>query len=220
VSRWEIDRAHRETENAVNKTTTELIVVCVFIMAFFIVILFWLSRRLSLLIVKPVNDLRAVLLRIQQDDLTGSIPTNAESSDMRVLLDTFSQLLVALRFGTESYARGNQQQAFQLFNESLVLFTTIHNKRGIGSSLNNLAAVSLSQGDFSLAISQYQQSIELAKELLQETTDYHEIYRLRRTISDREGNLVCDRLYFIRTLYNFGHIALIMNYLRNAMHFM
>ena len=43
---------------------------------------------------------------------------------MKVLLDAFANLMVALRFGSDSYARGKKDRALAAFQEALQLYST------------------------------------------------------------------------------------------------
>ena len=108
---------------------------------------------------------------------------------MKVLLSAFSRLMVALRFGSDSYARGDNGRARAVFKEALELFTSIDSQRGIGASMNNLAAVELSDGNYRLAEELYVKSILNAEELI--TAEQNEVAKtkLQCIRSDRKGNL-------------------------------
>ena len=123
-----------------------LFAVCILVL---IVILLCHSRKMVNSIINPVNDLRTAFSFIHNDDLSGNVPTEASSRDLKVLLDAFSnlcniimtfyyciylsffsllyyyyllQLIVALRFGSESYAKGDPLKARSAFTEALKLF--------------------------------------------------------------------------------------------------
>ncbi len=131
------------------------------------------------------------------------------------------QLLVALRFGSESYGKGDPLKARSSFSDALNLFTMAGtkltsllllvdskvtcitgNKKGVGSSQNNLSAAELALGNDAEAEAHSKLAIRNAEGLLQELTtapvstavspdDRRDaINRARRVLSDRKGNLV------------------------------
>jgi tetratricopeptide (TPR) repeat protein len=119
--------------------------------------------------------------------------------------------LVALKFGNDSYARGNIQKAQEIYQEALSLFTATRNMRGKGASLNNLGSVALSRGQFQEAKKFFEQAITCGEEKLNELRQtlnqlngnddkinkkklQQEIQNLERVISDRKGNLVAYHL--------------------------
>jgi hypothetical protein len=53
---------------------------------------------------------------------------------MHQLLFSFSGMVVALRFGSNSYFAGDLNRTETVFKEALELFTTLEHKRGIGLS--------------------------------------------------------------------------------------
>ena len=146
-------------------------------------------RKLISCIVDPVNDLRDLCNLIKNEDLEKDIPTEATSLDMKMLLSAFSRLMVALRFGSDSYARGDNVRARVIFKEALELFTSIDSRRGIGASMNNLAAVELSDGNDRAAEELYVMSIQNADELISAEQNEATKTKLQRIRSDRKGNL-------------------------------
>jgi hypothetical protein len=132
VPHSEILQATTETEHKIDTTVNGMIIAFVFVIAFLLCLLPYLSYKLVMSIVGPLNDLHAVLDRVKSDDLQdGHVPSVATSLDMRLLLDAFAQFIVSLRFGSDSYARGNQQRAHSVFTDALELYTTTNNLRGM-----------------------------------------------------------------------------------------
>jgi tetratricopeptide (TPR) repeat protein len=105
--------------------------------------------------------------------------------------------MIALRFGSETYAMGHVGKAKAVFTDALNLFTISKNKRGIGACHNNLGAVEMSSGNFASALQHYQLAISNAEELLQENSDNE---KLRCTLSDRTGNMAILRLVLYYTI--------------------
>ena len=127
--------------------------------------------------------------------------------------------MVALRFGSESYAKGDPGRAKAAFAEALSLFfltgtsldlslrarrlcsdnslfcfaVPVGNKKGMGSSQNNLSAAELGLGNKSEAELYSNQAIQNAEELLRESANSgarsEYIDKARRVLSDRKGNL-------------------------------
>ena len=136
-------------------------------------------------------------------------------------------MTVALRFGSDSYAKGDLAKAKSAFTEALDLFTVIGllpnklcvnlflfltlnffpirrtvslgNKKGIGSSLNNLSVAELALENTAQAERCIILAIQNAEERLNElSTSYRdapyddlsdETKKLMRVLSDRRGNL-------------------------------
>jgi tetratricopeptide (TPR) repeat protein len=192
VPQSEILEASKKPSDSINKSVTDMIIGFVFAVFFFIVLLLFVVRFLIRSIVNPVNNLRNTLQAIRNEDFSKNILQTTEavlSSDMKVLLEAFSRLLIALRFGSNSYARGDQHQALSTFQDALELFTTINNSKGIGASLNNLAAVELSMGNLKNAEKHYLEAVSNVEELLSKATTENEKMKLQRLLSDRKGNL-------------------------------
>ena len=127
--------------------------------------------------------------------------------------------MVALRFGSESYAKGDPGRAKAAFVEALSLFfltgtsldlslrarrlcsddslfcfaVSVGNKKGMGSSQNNLSAAELGLGNKNEAELYSNQAIQNAQELVREAEDRGaqgvDIDKARRVLSDRKGNL-------------------------------
>jgi nitrogen fixation/metabolism regulation signal transduction histidine kinase len=100
-----------------------MIIAFVFAMFLFTVAIIRLSVILIQAIVNPINELIQVLTLVTKDDLSGNVPSQASSKDMKILLDAFVNLMVALRFGSDSYARGDVNRAKATFSDALQLYT-------------------------------------------------------------------------------------------------
>eukprot|EP01031_Cornospumella_fuschlensis_P028932 gene28932-34918_t len=192
VPNSDITEASDNTTEEIGQTITSMIVASAFCIVFFIAITTWLTRHMVHAVVAPVNELRSIFALVRQDDLSVEIPKKASSTDMRVLLDAFANFMVALRFGSDSYARGNHSRAKQVFTEALELFSTTNNQKGIGASLNNLAAVELALGNFQASQDLYKQAIENGERLVmkeEHVADSSRKDKLLNAVSDRRGNL-------------------------------
>jgi len=184
----EVDQASQKTDKSIKQAVTAMIIVFVISTAGFLVFFLFFVQKLIAFIVHPVADLRELCMLIKNDDLDVQIPTESTSLDMKVLLSAFSGLVIALRFGSDSYARGNNKRARAVFSDALQLFESIANQRGIGASMNNLAAVELCDGNYERAEDLYFKSIENAEEQLAAEKSDAMMIKLKRVISDRKGN--------------------------------
>mmetsp|Transcript_20198 Transcript_20198/g.28960 ORF Transcript_20198/g.28960 Transcript_20198/m.28960 type:complete len:1519 (+) Transcript_20198:482-5038(+) len=196
VPNSEVERVSTDTNKSINKSVVAMIIAFAFCIAIFLFILVFFSYWMIIQIVNPVNDLREVFALVRNDDLTGTIPTKASSKDMKLLLDAFSKLMVALRFGSESYSKGDNNRAQSAFQDALDLFTLTGNKKGIGASQNNLSVVMLSFNKHTEAenycISAIQNAEELLSELSSDSQNANQnvdVMKAKRVLSDRKGNL-------------------------------
>src|SRR3546814_1942674 len=85
---------------------------------------------------------------------------------MKLLLDAFSGLVIALRFGSDSYAHGDMVKAEAVFSDALRLFSATKNQRGLGIAHNNLGAVRMNQGMLAEAEQDYIAAVENAREMM------------------------------------------------------
>jgi tetratricopeptide (TPR) repeat protein len=208
----EVTEASDDTQASISFTVTGMIIAFVFAIVFFIVTFVYFTRALVHAIVKPLNDLRLLFHRVINEDYSVEIPSKASSYDLKVLLKALSNLLIALRFGSETFARGNPHLAETLFNDALKLFQSLSNEKGVGSCLNNLAMVELSKRNYPKAKEYMNQSVENGVEVMRKLVAKEEntvvpltisgkpkqtvesiqqdIKRLQKVLSDRQGNLV------------------------------
>lgn len=198
VPNSEVLRASESTSDAIDTATNTMIAVFVVCLCIFACALLYLVRVIIQSVVTPINDLRDILEKALHEDYDCELADSASSLDMKLLLEAFAQLLVSLRFGSDSYAHGDQHRAKQVFTDALHVFTATHNLRGIGKSLNNLAAVEMALGNFPVAVELYGKAIESIQTLLTKQREMdgevvtEEVQRLQHVLSDREGNLaVC-----------------------------
>ena len=92
VPNREVEKTAVDTTNAINSTIIEMEIAFAIAIFGFFVILMSFSWKMIGVIVNPVNDLRAVFALVRNDDLSGSIPSQATSRDMKILLDAFSKV--------------------------------------------------------------------------------------------------------------------------------
>jgi len=193
----DITAASRYVQNSIDLTVTSIIIAFAICMAFFVALLIYFIRILVREIVDPINELRQIASLLATGDLNSTIPQESSSLDMKILLDAFSKLIVAMRFGNDSFSRGNIEVARQVYSEAMDLFTNTGNIKGLGACHNNLGAVEAASGAFEKAENHYNTAIEYCKEAISKAESGDDSSRLQKTLSDRRGNLAI--LYLERT---------------------
>lgn len=165
VPRSEIIKASTDVEDQISDSNLGILISSCITLSVFICVILYVTNELVEGIVKPVNDLSNLCEQVVQGNLHGdSIPTQATSSDMRMLLTAFTNTMTALRFGSDSYAKGDLSAAKALFEEALLLYTTTGQVQGIGACHNNLGAVFMSLNNHNEAHLHYQKAIAIAEE--------------------------------------------------------
>ena len=94
VPNEEVEKTAVDTTRSINSTIVSMEIAFAFAIFGFFVILAIYSLRMVGVIVNPVNDLRAVFALVRNDDLSGSIPSQASSRDMKTLLDAVSKVVI------------------------------------------------------------------------------------------------------------------------------
>ena len=164
VPRSDILKSSTEVTDQIEESNTGIIIAASFTLFVFIGLIVWATCLLVRGITGPVHDLTTLCENIMEGNLHSSnIPKEATSSDMLQLLEAFTNMLTALRFGSDSYARGDIGVARALFEEALTLYTASHNEKGVGACHNNLGAVHMSTGEYSEAQRHYSLAISMAE---------------------------------------------------------
>ena len=94
VPNEEVEKTAADTKNAINSTIVSMEIAFACAIFGFFVFLMLFSWKMIGVIVNPVNGLRAVFALVRNDDLSGSIPSQASSRDMKTLLDAFSKVVI------------------------------------------------------------------------------------------------------------------------------
>jgi tetratricopeptide (TPR) repeat protein/uncharacterized protein YegL len=190
VSRNSILEASNSVQAAIKSSVITLIVVFAFGIFFVTVAALELTKKMIRAIVDPIQDLRYICTKLANNDYSCTIPTDPSSIDMRQLLDAFSHLLVALKFGSDTYARGDVNLAKDVFTDALNLFETTNNGKGMSACHNNLGVVETALKNYAAAEIHYIESINFITKYLKQGNHVSDDYdRAQRTLSDRKGNL-------------------------------
>jgi tetratricopeptide (TPR) repeat protein len=192
VPQDDIDKSSNEVNDSIDSTVIVMIAVFSISITILAAIFFFMIITLIRVIVSPLDELRQLCIMVSNDDLSGTVPSNPSSYDMKILLEAFSNLMVALRFGSDSYARGDQHRAYEVFSDALALFTKSSNVAGIGASENNLASAEMSLGDLESARKHFLSAIQHAEKMIADldvNKKPAERRKLERILSDRKGNI-------------------------------
>jgi methyl-accepting chemotaxis protein len=190
VSRDAILVASNAVQTAIKNSVITLIVLFAIGMFILAIAALELTIKMTRAIVDPIQDLRYICTKLANNDYSCTIPTNPSSSDMKQLLDAFSHLLVALKFGSDTYARGDVNLAKDVFSDALTLFETTENGKGMSACHNNLGVVETALKNYAAAEMHYIESINFVTKFLRQGNHISDDFeRAQRTLSDRKGNL-------------------------------
>ena len=183
------------TSTTVNKNidrAVETMVIILTIVGFILVlIIIFVSKKVVDRVLSPLEMLRELCRAIMRDELAFNIPFEASSKDMKVLLESFSGLLISIRFSRISPddIRDYPETCKEIFQEALEIFDNTGNKWGVGVCLNNLGSAYLSNSDLPRASDCFNRSIIIADELLRAARQEDERRNLYKILSDRKYNL-------------------------------
>jgi tetratricopeptide (TPR) repeat protein len=196
----EILQPSRDVDDTIDSTVAVIIAVSVIIFCIFLVFIVYCIVLLIRAIQSPINHLIGLCQKIISNDLTMAMITEEiQCRDMKILLDTFRNIVIVLRFGNEAYISGDIRKALVVYSEALRLYESISNEKGISSCHNNLGGIYLTMKDFPNSEQHYLKSISLATEQLEKLTQLVEkspsdelkgqLASTAQTLSDRQANL-------------------------------
>ena len=121
-------------------------------LAHFVVQPIVMLRRVIELIIKDLNREHAIVEKTTQrgtkpqkrfalhvNDLIE--PKDEGCVEIKMMKESFEHMLMALRFGDNSMATNDLDNAYQIYDEARVMFLALHNERGSGIATFNLAVV-------------------------------------------------------------------------------
>lgn len=185
----DISEASRLVQNEISKNIEYILYIFIYTLAAFAVLVIIFELTVVRAIIRPLNDLRRICQKVASGDNDVEVPKDPSSLDMKILLDAFTDMLVAIRYGGDSFSRGHLDIAQKVFQEYLRIYTVLGNKRGIGVSQNNLGALSLSRGDYSTAESYFRHAVANARSMIETVTSWELAGKFHCVLSDRLGNL-------------------------------
>jgi len=187
VAQEDVESAATEAGDLIRRGINGMIVAIVIVLLIIMGIVFYLTNQISNLVTEPVLKLTEVCESIHKGDLDVQFQNdeNATCSDVLNLGQAFKAMLTSIRFGSEAYYSGDVGKAQSCFEEALLLFQKVDNKRGIGISQNNLGSVYAQKQDFAAAHKAYINSIELAQ---MEVAQSQDKVKAQKVLSSRMGN--------------------------------
>ena len=190
----DIREASNDVQHSISDAVNQMIAIFIACIVVFVVSLIFFIWLMIKSIVAPINQLTKICNQIRPNVMSNiEVPTVAFSLDMKILLSAFANLIVALKFSSEELARGGspmERDAIRVFERALQVYTLLGNQKGIGACLNNLGNLELMQWNFVKAKDYFMRAVQNAGEMLQPIIERKgDESRVRRTLSDRNGNL-------------------------------
>jgi tetratricopeptide (TPR) repeat protein len=108
---------------------------------------------------------------------------------MKEIFGHMSQLILALRYGNQSYYRGDFNRAMDNYMGVYEMMEAVDNKRGLGVCLNNIANLYLNQKDFQKAENYYGKAIQNVSNLIEQESDTGKQNKLKLIRANRKMNL-------------------------------
>lgn len=165
-------------------------IVMSFVLFGIIVINSLIINKVSSTYTKSVNQLYNDVKNINEANLdieTGNrAPVSAEFTSIN---KNFGNLLVAVKFGNESYYSGNLVKALESYNQAEKLMQTFKIIRGLSICYNNKANVLKQLQRFGEAEQLYYNSIKIVEDLLSTQKEKSKIMAYNTMISYRKMNL-------------------------------
>ena len=133
------DNAQERMVSLVRGSMGGSITICVLILLLLFLFTWYLNHRFA----KPLLKLLKLVRSWGDRDFAGKIDVDdsrqASSWELSVLMSNFKKLLIAMRFGNEEWAKGNQTKVMMNNFGALTLVESTGNTRGMGVVLNKCA---------------------------------------------------------------------------------
>jgi tetratricopeptide (TPR) repeat protein/uncharacterized protein YegL len=138
VPESDITKSADTLEEDANTAITILIVVVVLVLCFIIVVGTWFAMRTSRKITEPVEVFNRILNDIAENEYVLAQEQQAhEYGDIINLQHKINNLFLAVKFSTESYFKGDYNEAIECLQEVEEMFRVIDQKRALGVVYNN-----------------------------------------------------------------------------------
>ena len=162
ISEEEINALVKDTEDKMNETTDTSVMIIIAMVAITIICVIVASIFLAKRITRPITQLTILTDQITQGNLRMNI-TEEYTDEMRILAQSFQNLLITLRLGNVAYYEGDTKRAFENYKSALSLFSATDNKKGQSMSLNNLGNIYRTWRDYRNALRHYDKAASLDK---------------------------------------------------------
>ena len=171
----DITKSADALEEEANTAITFLIVIVVLVLCFIIVVGTWFAMRTSRKITQPVEVFNKILNDVaEQNEGNISLETqDHEYDDINSLHHKINNLFLAVKFSTESYFKGNYNEAITCLQEVEDMFRVIDQKRALGVVYNNKGNIlrrAEGKGDgFTSALTSLKASVDNISEFVKST---------------------------------------------------
>ena len=166
----DIQRSKIELDNQSNSTIKVILAVVATFIGVIVIIGICISRKISLKIIKPINDLSDFLIRLANQDLKQNLAVPEDAAkEIEEIYNNFQDLMEALKFGNQAYYNGDWELALENYAKIEKLMTKTQNQRGLGIVYSNKAnTLRLVKGTSEVTIvSEYEKALSTAKKLIE-----------------------------------------------------
>ena len=179
-------------------------IIVVAVLAGILVLCYFLTRYVTLQIVRPIDNLLEVLERMINGDLDLDIMEHYQlcSLELTRVYDVFNKLKIALRFEQKDYFRGDAQATMN-YAHALQLFTDFGNKNGTSLCYENLGNINFRTGRFEEACECYQKALKELKFLTEAFADKIrlKIYLAKAHFANEEYEVALKRLLKVKEAF-------------------
>ena len=191
VPESDIEATATTVNKNIDRVVKTMMIILPIIGSLLLFVIFYCSKKVIDRVLSPLQMLRELIQAILSHNLEFNRPFEASSKDMKVLLESFSGLLISIRFIRISPddIRDYLETCKEIFQEAWEIFDNTGNKWGVGACLNNLGSIHFSNSNFLEASNRFERSIRIADELLRAATHEDERKNLYKILSDRKYNL-------------------------------
>ena len=165
-----------------------LIVIFCSISGVFVFFCLYSYKILSNLI-RPINELHAICEKVCTGDLNFKVPEKFSSFESMHLLQAFGNIFSCFNIGMEYFVVGRLEDAKNVYEESLKLFTLTNISKGIGVSNNNLGIIDIILGYSDKAEKHFMEAIHNAENILDLSETAESVAQSHSLLSDRLGNI-------------------------------
>jgi tetratricopeptide (TPR) repeat protein len=164
ISEAEINELVSETEDKMNNTKDASVLFIIVIIIITTILVIISSVTLARRITRPIKQLTLMTDQITKGNLHFEV--NEEYTDeMKMLAQSFRNLLITLRLGNVAYYEGDTKRAFENYKSALSLFSATGNRKGQSMSLNNLGNIYRTWKDYKNASRHYNKAVDLDKKI-------------------------------------------------------
>jgi len=133
------DEAEGRVLSQMNAAAGGSVAMCLGVLAALFAVTWWLNTHFAAGLLWLLHLVEGWSKRDFSGDIDDTHVRDASSRELSSLMNNFKDMLVALRFGTDSWAKGSVAKAMDNTLDALKLVESTGNQRGVGVALNNLA---------------------------------------------------------------------------------